>query len=228
MAIRSEIQHRAEHLEHLMRAGLPRLWAVIVVSVAVVGGSVVLAVAWSVKHALWGLVAALAFVLVVIIEGSYRESRRVEKQHEIALNELRQTHKVELAARPARSLSPTYSPAAIIAAARMSGMSVPQGSAVSLRKLRDLIPEGEAMKARVAGRLGPMGLVQRGLPEEVADWESRVSAVLAPRPELLAQFQGAPPPRVFAVSGPAAELHDKLEARLKVLYAIVRGLEGRS
>jgi hypothetical protein len=181
--------------------------------------------------------AACAALLVVYDVGRERGRQSVntlladeQAKSQEALESQRHAYEAELAelaVTPDPDAAPPYSPAAIFAAARMSRMSVPQGSAVILGKLRELIPEGEAMKARVADRRGPTGLVQHGGAEEAADWEARVSTVLARWPKLLAQFQGALPPRVFAMSGPAAELHDRLEARLKVLYAIVRGMEDR-
>lgn len=80
---------RLKHWWRLMRAGLPRLWATIAACVAIAGGSVVLGVHWGFKHAVWGLVVALALMLAVIIEGSYREFRSLEKRHQAELAALR-------------------------------------------------------------------------------------------------------------------------------------------
>ena len=99
------------------------------------------------------------------------------------------------------------------------------GSSLDLSQLRDLITEGAAMQARVAGMRGPMALPPADLPTSVEEWEARASAVLASRPELLAQFQAAPAPRLIKWSDPAGDLYDKLGQRIEVLKAIVRGRE---
>jgi len=90
---------RLKHWWRLMRAGLPRLWATIAVCVAIVGGSVALAVRWGFKHSVWGLAAAaLGLILVVIVDGSYREFRSVEERHRSELDAQRDQHETELAA----------------------------------------------------------------------------------------------------------------------------------
>lgn len=89
---------RLKHWWRLMRAGLPRLWVTIAACVAIVGGSVALAVRWGIRHSVLGLVAALALMLVVIIEGSYREFRSIEKRHRDEVATLRGEHQAALAA----------------------------------------------------------------------------------------------------------------------------------
>lgn len=98
MPVRSEIQRRANHFGRLIWAGLPRLWAVATACLAVVGGSVVITLAWSVKHLLWGLIAALAIMLIVITEGSYRMFRTSEEDHDTKLIAERTQHQEALEA----------------------------------------------------------------------------------------------------------------------------------
>ena len=75
MPIHPEIQRRAKHAERLMRAGLPRLWAVVVALLALVGGNVLIAFTWGVRHLIWGVIVALVIIVMVTLEGSYRASR---------------------------------------------------------------------------------------------------------------------------------------------------------
>jgi hypothetical protein len=67
MSVRSEFQHRATHLGRSMKAGLSPLWAVITGTVALVGGSVAITVAWGVRHLYWGLVIALVLLVVLLL-----------------------------------------------------------------------------------------------------------------------------------------------------------------
>jgi hypothetical protein len=89
--------------------------------------------------------------------------------------------------------------------------------------------EGEAMQARVAGQRGLMNIVPPGLSANVVEWKKRASAVLAPRPELLAQFRDATGPvsAFSSIAGPAGKLHDEMGQRIHVLKAILQpwGLE---
>jgi hypothetical protein len=68
-----------------MKSGLSPLWAAIGAVTAFIGGSVLIAVVWDVKHLLWGAVLLLVIILAVFIEGAYRQSRRAEAEHSAAL-----------------------------------------------------------------------------------------------------------------------------------------------
>jgi hypothetical protein len=72
-----EIQRRAQHAGRLLRAGLPSLWVIVGILVALVGGSVLLTLLWGFKHLTWGATAALVIVVLAVLEGSYRESRKL-------------------------------------------------------------------------------------------------------------------------------------------------------
>lgn len=85
MPLRLEVSQRARHLGRCLTMGLSRLWAVVAVAVAFVGGSVLLAFAWGLRHLYWGSLVLVLVLLVVIIEGSYRESRRAEEEHQDGL-----------------------------------------------------------------------------------------------------------------------------------------------
>jgi hypothetical protein len=74
-----EIQRRAKHAAHLIRAGFPSLWAVAGVIAFIVGGSLLLAFTWGIRHLNWGLVIILAVIILLLIEGSYRESRKTDR-----------------------------------------------------------------------------------------------------------------------------------------------------
>jgi hypothetical protein len=73
-------------------------------------------------------------------------------------------------------------------------------------------------------------MVPVGLRDDVTGWEGRVSAVLAPAPPLLAQFQRtvAPVSLSSALAGAAGKLDGELSQRIKVLKAIRRSIEDRS
>ena len=68
-----------------MRAGAWTVPTVISYVILIVGGSVALSFNWGRKHVLWGLTFLLVAFAVVILEGSYRESRRIEDKHADAL-----------------------------------------------------------------------------------------------------------------------------------------------
>lgn len=191
------------------RTGRSAAWGVVA---AVFGGGAV--ATWTVAAApgsrfpIWpayvfGLVAVIGLYMCFAVLHGWRPAKR-----------LHSTTPQPIPDRP--------SPGAIVTTARKTQSH--QGSAISPETLRDLIVEGEAMQARVAGRRGPLALVPSDLPQSVAEWKEKVSAVLASRPDLLAQFQAAPPPSVFALHSPAGELHDEIGQHIRVLRAIVRGL----
>jgi hypothetical protein len=114
MAIRHEIQHRVKHLGRSIQAGLSPLWVVIAAAVAVVGGSVLITVAWGARHLVWGMVILLVIIAAVITEGSYRLSRQAEATHQGALEAQHKAHQQELAHNPASTdtsggpLAPRY------------------------------------------------------------------------------------------------------------------------
>lgn len=76
---RLPVPERAKHFSLIVRTGLPHLWVVIAALTIVVGGNVVLAAAWGVKHLAWGLIIALVIIILVITEGSYREFQRLKR-----------------------------------------------------------------------------------------------------------------------------------------------------
>jgi hypothetical protein len=114
VAIRREMQHRASHLGHSMKAGLPPLWAAIAAALALVGGSVAITIAWGARHLYWGLILLLLIIVAVITEGSYQESKRAEVAHEAALEAQSKAHETELVGRslgtetPGGYLRPCY------------------------------------------------------------------------------------------------------------------------
>jgi hypothetical protein len=64
-------------LDGLLRAGFPGLWVADSVLAVLVGGSVLLVAVWGLRHLVWSVVIALVIIILVTIEGSYRESRKV-------------------------------------------------------------------------------------------------------------------------------------------------------
>jgi hypothetical protein len=77
MSVYHEIQRRVGHVAHIIRAGIPDLWAVFGIIIFFVGGSAWLAIAWGINHLAWGIVAALLIIVLLLVEGSYRESRKI-------------------------------------------------------------------------------------------------------------------------------------------------------
>lgn len=86
-----------KHWGCLFRRGYSTTPAIVSYITLVVGGSVVLAVGWGLKHLVWGIALVLAAVAVTILEGSYRQARDSEKTHAEKLTELRAEHAEELA-----------------------------------------------------------------------------------------------------------------------------------
>ena len=76
MFVYLELQRRVKHAAHLMRAGFPSLWAVAGVIAFFVGGSLLLTLTWGIRHLIWGLIIVLVVIISLLIEGSYRESRK--------------------------------------------------------------------------------------------------------------------------------------------------------
>jgi hypothetical protein len=87
---------RIRHWWRLLRAGYRAVPAIISYVVLIVGGSLGLAFAWGRKHLLWGLVLILGAVIVVILEGSFREARRLEQDHAGELDAIRAEHAAAL------------------------------------------------------------------------------------------------------------------------------------
>jgi hypothetical protein len=73
----SSARSRVRYAWRITRAGLPGFWVGISTATIVIGGNVLLAFTWGVKHLLLGIAIALAIIVLVVIEGSYRVSRRV-------------------------------------------------------------------------------------------------------------------------------------------------------
>jgi hypothetical protein len=104
-----------------------------------------------------------------------------------------------------------------------AGMAPQQPSV--LPTLRELAVEGRSLQGRLTNR-GPMAGMPPGLPDRVDGWEKTVSAALESRPKLRAQFEAPPGARFSILRNPTDDLYHRLEARLGVLEAIVRGLAG--
>lgn len=78
MFVYLEIQRRAKHAAHLVRAGFPSLWAVAGAIAFIVGGSLLLTLTWGIRHLVWGLIIVLVVIILLLTEGSYRESRKTD------------------------------------------------------------------------------------------------------------------------------------------------------
>ena len=96
MPLSAEIRDRVSHSGRVFKAGLPRLWATIIVILALVGGSVAAAATWGVKHWPAGIIVLLAILLGVTIEGSYRDANALRSAHATELDDLRSAHRTEL------------------------------------------------------------------------------------------------------------------------------------
>jgi hypothetical protein len=81
-----------EHTWRVILAGFPGLWSAIGAATILVGGNVLLAFTWGSRHLFVGIAIALAVLVLVVIAGSYRESRRArlasESPHLITLRQL--------------------------------------------------------------------------------------------------------------------------------------------
>jgi hypothetical protein len=129
------VQRRAEHVVRVIRAGLPRLWAVVGVVTIFIGGSALLALVWGIRHLMWGVVIALAIIILVLAEGSYRESRNAAR----ALDSPR--------LKPLRELA---------AEGQAMRARLPERNKRGLVNLRsDLLRDFEAWKGKVTSALKP-------------------------------------------------------------------------
>jgi hypothetical protein len=200
------VPDRVKHLGRLMRAGLPRLWEVIIIAIAFVGGSIVLAAAWSLRHLLIGAVIALATVVVVITEGSYREFRSAEKAHEDEMASQRAAH--------AEHAAPAQGPA----------------EDPRLPALLDLKAEGGGLRHKVLKTPAITWSLTDLDPKEhlraLAFWDKHAAEVL--EPGWLEQFTAEPAlsPLVLA-QGPYARLMARIDARIGVLDVLIRNLQKR-
>lgn len=97
---------RIKHWRRLLRSGYRAVPALISYVVLIVGGSAALGFAWGRRHLLWGLVLILGAVIVTILEGSFREARRVEQDHAGELDGLQTEHAAALAEAQAKAASP--------------------------------------------------------------------------------------------------------------------------
>lgn len=81
MPVHPEVRHRATHLSHSVKAGLPPLGAAIAILATLIGGDILITLEWGVRHLYWGLIIFLLVLFVVAVEGTYREGRRHETDH---------------------------------------------------------------------------------------------------------------------------------------------------
>lgn len=81
----------------VMRAGSPAVWSIVGAILVFVGGSLILTTDWALKHRVWGIILVAAAILVAILEGSYREIRRLEQDHRNKIIGLRSEHEADLA-----------------------------------------------------------------------------------------------------------------------------------
>jgi hypothetical protein len=63
----------------VVRAGSLVVWSIVGVILAFVGGSLLLTTDWALKHRLWGVILVAVAILAAVLEGSYREIRRLEQ-----------------------------------------------------------------------------------------------------------------------------------------------------
>jgi hypothetical protein len=63
----------------VVRAGSLVVWSIVGVILAFVGGSLLLTTDWALKHRLWGVILVAVAILGAVLEGSYREIRRLEQ-----------------------------------------------------------------------------------------------------------------------------------------------------
>jgi Ca2+/Na+ antiporter len=89
---------RIKHWGRVIHAGFWTLPAIVSYIILIVGGSVALTFSWSRRHLLWGIVLLLLGVVVVVLEGSYRESKRAEDEHKAKLAEQQAEHEEALKA----------------------------------------------------------------------------------------------------------------------------------
>jgi hypothetical protein len=89
---------RFRHWWRVIRAGFWTVPTVVSYVILIVGGSVALTFTWGRKHLLWAIVLVLIAIIVVTLEGSYRESRRAEDEHLAALAAQRSEHERVLSA----------------------------------------------------------------------------------------------------------------------------------
>jgi hypothetical protein len=93
-----------------MRAGCGAAPVIASYITLVAGGSVGLAFTWGRKHLIWGLVLLLAAVIVTILEGSYRETQRLEETCAQELSALRTEHAAVLVEAQAKLAAPVHAP----------------------------------------------------------------------------------------------------------------------
>jgi len=88
---------RIRHWWHVVSAGYRAPPAIASVIILFVGGSVLLFFHWGRTHLLWGVAVLLVAIVVVVLEGSYQETRRLVKDQKRDVATLRTTHRAELA-----------------------------------------------------------------------------------------------------------------------------------
>ena len=91
------IKERIGHWGHVVRAGFGVAYAVIGFMTLVVGGSVLLAVHWGREHVAWGIAAIAGAIVIVLLEGSYREKKRLDKAHAEKTSNLLSEHQAAVA-----------------------------------------------------------------------------------------------------------------------------------
>jgi hypothetical protein len=178
VALYVELQRRARHAAHLIRAGFGSLWKVAGVLTLLVGGDIALVGIWGIKHLVWGVTILLGTIVLLITDGSYRDSR-----------------------------APTHA----------------SGPSDRLVGLRELLVEGQAMKARLPAR-DKRGLIvlPSDLLNDYAGWKKKAETQLSQWPTFQAQFRGE---IVIGLSFFSTErICSEIEQRTSVFSQIVHSL----
>ena len=101
---------RLKYWVRLIRLGYSAAPAIGGLITCIVGGSVVLVLAWGLKHLAWGIVLLIAAVVVTILEGAYREALDRDEAHRKKLEEIQEKHASELTKAQAKPAGTVHAP----------------------------------------------------------------------------------------------------------------------
>lgn len=141
------IMERIRHWCRIVRSGFGVAYATVGCLTLLVGGSVLLAVHWGREHVAWGVGAIAAAVIVVLLEGSYRENSRLEKEHAEKISDLRSEHKAAIAEAQAKAASVTSPP-------KVKFQDIREGAKVDRTTFNNTYNEAGGSMAGEAGLIG--------------------------------------------------------------------------